>query len=696
VADHPVVAPTLRLRDFSLDEGSGLRLAPEAGTPAGYLDGGEARLAEIFAVASDRSTGSAELQRQITDWVTLYHLSPYRVTLLDALDPDLRAARVLELGAGCGAMTRWLGEHCAEVHAVEGDADRARVARLRCADQDNVEVYVGNYSELDEEAAFDVVTLVGVLEYGHHYHPDAGGDPHRAALANLTLARRALADDGVLVLAIENKLGLKYLGGAREDHSGRAYDSVTGYPAGGPAQTFNVRELRELVAGAGFADQAVLLPFPDYKLARTIINAAEVRPGDRIHNWVDAPAPDRGFERGPLPFDETLATREIARAGLLEDLANSVLVLAFAGDRARAAERLGLDLDWVARHWSLDRRPGFAKRVTLRRRGDCAEVVHEPAAMAFSAGADEERRRVAAATGVRQRLGVEPFRHGDLLSYRAHEALAAEGLAGRFAALVGEHADWLARCYGTGERDADGVELLAGSAFDATWWNIVVDLATGAWTSIDEEWELGGPIPLDAVVRRTLQHFAERNRPQLPEPWHEAPAAAFAAQGLQLAGIVASPDRLDYLEALESQLLRAIAPGPPEELAVERVQVVALAEEAIARPELLVAYASRFTAEDPVTLVLYAPDAPEAEIAERLEGAMAAAGLDPGAGPDLVLLAPRSADGPAQQEVAAVMSALLTASPRPPAAFADLPRFDAQALDGLSDLVTRWTTAAPA
>jgi hypothetical protein len=129
---------------------------------------------------------------------------------------------------------------------------------------------------------------------------------------------------------------------------------------------------------------------------------------------------------------------------------------------------------------------------------------------------------------------------------------------------------------------------------------------------------------------------------------------------------------------------------------VPNVQVVALAEEAIARPELLAAYAARFAADDPVTLVLYAPAAPAAEIAERLERALAGAGIDTDAGPDLVLLAPPSGDDAAQREVAAVMSALLTSSPRPPAAFCELPRFDADALDGLQDLVTRWTSGAAA
>jgi hypothetical protein len=141
---------------------------------------------------------------------------------------------------------------------------------------------------------------------------------------------------------------------------------------------------------------------------------------------------------------------------------------------------------------------------------------------------------------------------------------------------------------------------------------------------------------------------------------------------------------------------RAITTAPLDELIVPRVQVVALADEAIAHPELLVAYASRFGAEDPITLVLYAPAAAPDEIAGRLEQAMAGAGLDPDGGPDLVLLAPPAADAPAQQEVAAVMSALLTSAAVAPDAFADLPRFGADALDGLCDLVARWTSGAAA
>jgi hypothetical protein len=678
------------LHQFRRDRESGLRLAPHAGTPAGYLDGGEARLADIFAGADDLGVASAELRAHIEDWVTEYHLSPYRSTIFDTLGFHAGDARVLELGSGCGAITRWLGEHCGEVHAIEGDAARARVARLRCRDQENVEVYVGNYSELDEEGSFDLVTLIGVLEYGHHYHPETK-DPRRAAELNLAVARRALGDDGVLVLAIENRLGLKYLNGAREDHSGRPYDSVIGYPGGGPAQTFNARELRSLVTDAGFGEHALLLPFPDYKLARTIVNADAVRPGDRIHNWVDTPAPDRGAVRGALPFNETLATREVCAAGLLPDLSNSFLIVAFAGDPARAAARHGLDLDWVARHWSLERRGAFAKRATLRRGIGGEEVVeHEPAVLVGAADASEERRRVTAAHGITQRLGVEPFRRGDLLVMRAHEAIAAEGVGRRLADLVADHGRWLVDRYGIGAVDDEGFELLSGTAFDATWWNIVVDPESGAWTSIDEEWDLGGLLPVDAVLRRTLEHFALRNAVQLPAPWDRAPATQFAAHVLAATGLNVSEERRELLEAVEHDIARALGPFPAADLVVDRVNVLALAEEVIARPGLLSAFGERFTAADPVTLVLYEPAPGAPDIADRLSRVLAAIGLGGDDAPDLVLVAPDTLVDGADAAVAAGAAAVLSATG---CAFADLPHFAEGGLDALAELVTRWTAA---
>ena len=157
-----------------------------------------------------------------------------------------------------------------------------------------------------------------------------------------------------------------------------------------------------------------------------------------MHNWLDAPSPDRGADRGPLLFNERLAQREVARAGLLLDLANSFLVVAHPVSEEASAGRLGLERDWVARHYSLGRRAVFHKRATLRH----GTVTHEPAPSARSGGPDaaEVRARI----GLTQRLAAEPYARGDLLVHRVLETIAAEGVGDGFGRHVAELRDWIA------------------------------------------------------------------------------------------------------------------------------------------------------------------------------------------------------------------------------------------------------------
>jgi hypothetical protein len=680
----------LSLADFVTDPATGVLLPPGAATPAGYLDGAERALLEGLPGIADRGTGSDELRTLMRDWPTSYHLTPYRATILDCLGfARAGAGRVLELGAGCGAVTRWLGEHFAEVHAVEGSASRAQVIRERCADLDSVRVYSANYSELDERAAFDLVTLVGVLEYGHLYHPEHC-DPRAAAVANLATARDALTDSGALVLAIENRLGLKYLNGAREDHSGRLFEGVQGYQHAGTPVTFSARELRSLLAEAGFAAAEFLLPFPDYKLARTIVNPAACADEHRIHNWLAGPAPDRGAERGPLLYNESLAVREVAEAGLLTDLANSFLVVAFPSSRDASAAQLGLDLSWAARHYSLDRRIGLRKRATLRG----AVVEHEPAPFGDAPAVAE--RAAVAAFGVLHEPAPEPFRRGELQLLAVLGSLAGGELAGAFAAHVREHRDWLLERYGTGAGDGP-LPAVAGEAFDVTWWNVVVDPAGAAREVIDGEWRLTSPVPVDFVVWRMLHHFFLRHRVELPAPLRELSLDELVRRSLDAAGLDVPAGVLDAFAQLERELSAALCPGPlPEgpsaalatvaglDVAQRALSVVAFADEVAAMPGLLSAYAGEFGDQDPLTLLLYAPDAEPEDAATSAEAALAAAGLGDDA-PDMMLL---PVPGGAETEAALAADAVAVLSDRPQGgALAALPCFGRAQVDALRAFV---------
>ncbi len=179
-----------------------------------YSDGDEPENRIEVAVdrASDVTVFSSELKLHCTDWASTYHFSPSRANILRPFqlseDQD-----ILEIGAGCGALSRYLGECGANVLALEGSPQRARIARSRTRDQSNVTVVSESLSSFITTWQFDVVTLIGVLEYAAM--DSTADDPAKAMLAHVA---SLVKPDGVLILAIENQLGLKYFSGAPEDH----------------------------------------------------------------------------------------------------------------------------------------------------------------------------------------------------------------------------------------------------------------------------------------------------------------------------------------------------------------------------------------------------------------------------------------------------------------------------------------------
>ncbi len=147
-------------------------------------------------------------------------------------------------------------------------------------------------------------------------------------------SRACLRPGGSLLLAIENRLGVKYLAGAGEDHTGKVYDSVEGYPEGTIARTFSRSELSGLLESAGL-DPSFYNAFPDYKVPRAILADplfAAVPPlAWRIPVF---PSPDRGGNRSRT-IDEDRLWRALVQDGVGPGFGNSYLVVAKKGpDRA--------------------------------------------------------------------------------------------------------------------------------------------------------------------------------------------------------------------------------------------------------------------------------------------------------------------------------------------------------------------------
>ena len=251
-------------------------------------------------------------------WPVLYHPAPERENLLAWL-PLKRSDRVLEIGAGCGAVTGALLRGAGEVHSVEISPVRAEMAATRHQACDNLTVHVGNLNDMTELGTFDYVTLIGVLEYAASFTHTA--HPYRDFLES---CRKFLKPSGTLVIAIENRLGLKYFSGAAEDHSGRLFDGVIGYPSTDWVRTFSRRELAELTESAGLPGQLWYYPWPDYKLPHDIFSDRGL-PSEREIDEGSNHVYDG--ERLEL-FNEKQAVKGILSAGLFHEMSNSFLLLA--------------------------------------------------------------------------------------------------------------------------------------------------------------------------------------------------------------------------------------------------------------------------------------------------------------------------------------------------------------------------------
>lgn len=307
---------------FILDDATGV-WRQDSDQEFAYSDGDEIEnyLLEVVRNAQDRSVISEELRNAIKDWPSLYHLSRRRSNLLRPFEEELKGKKILEIGCGCGAITRYLGEIGAQVLALEGSPRRAQIARERCRDLDNITVACARSDEFGWEGYFDVILLIGVLEYSPKYLGKDGPD------IMLTSVRKQMKADGFLILAIENQLGLKYFAGFREDHAGKAMYGINDSYREGEFRTWGRKELFDIIGRNGFEQIEQYIPLPDYKLPVSVITPLGWREYPEEMKSLAIESAMYDFQRTPFDlFSMEIVYDQIWINELGSDMANSFLL----------------------------------------------------------------------------------------------------------------------------------------------------------------------------------------------------------------------------------------------------------------------------------------------------------------------------------------------------------------------------------
>ncbi|NQX66693.1 methyltransferase domain-containing protein [Paenibacillus alba] len=247
-------------------------------------------------------------------WPIVYHMSHLRHNILNWF-PFKENCSILEIGAGCGALTGLLCEHAAKVVSVELTKRRADVNFHRHQHWDNLEIVVCDFQSIPSEWKFDYIVINGVLEYAAYMINSK--QPYEDFLK---ISAEHMNPSGRMLLSIENRLGLKYFSGAKEDHTGKYFSGLNGYVEGENVRTFSKEELYEQICNAKLYPLKFYYPYPDYKFPAEIFTDATVcNMTPTVSNYpLDMP-------RAKL-FDEQVVYQSLMKQGIMDKFSNSFLV----------------------------------------------------------------------------------------------------------------------------------------------------------------------------------------------------------------------------------------------------------------------------------------------------------------------------------------------------------------------------------
>lgn len=254
----------------------------------------------------------------------MYHLSRERENILNWY-PFKKTDHILEVGAGCGAITGLLCRMAGNVTSVELSKRRSEINYERNKDYDNLEIIVGNLNDIPLCADFDYVILNGVFEYAIGFTED-----HNPYAAFLNRLMQKLKISGKILIAIENRIGVKYFSGAMEDHTNDYFIGLNGYRGNHSVRTFSKSELEKIFTKCGLSEWKFYYPYPDYKFPTEIFTDENVNKPEygRVY---------RNYQNNRIHlFDELDMISTLKSEGVMGFFSNSFLVELMMGDALKS------------------------------------------------------------------------------------------------------------------------------------------------------------------------------------------------------------------------------------------------------------------------------------------------------------------------------------------------------------------------
>lgn len=269
-----------------------------------------------------------QIPKNKRNYACAYHLSAWRENIINWY-PLKKTDRVLEIGAGCGAVTGALCRNAGSVVSVELSKRRAEINYERHKDYDNLEIMVGNLNDMDFNGGFDYVILIGVFEYAMSY--TKGEKPYETFLNNI---KSFVKPGGKILMAIENRLGEKYFAGAYEDHTDAFFLGLNEYKDNTSVRTFSKQELTDIFHNCEMNRVKFYYPYPDYKFPSEIYTDETINSASYGREYMNL------YPTRYSLYNEKSVSDALVKEGIMQSFANSFFVEAVVGERVGQEEQL--------------------------------------------------------------------------------------------------------------------------------------------------------------------------------------------------------------------------------------------------------------------------------------------------------------------------------------------------------------------
>ena len=227
--------------------------------------------------------------------------------------PFKKEGSLLEIGSGCGQLTNLFCDKLNKVVSVENDEKLIQIISKRCT-SNNLTILENDFSDIKIDEKFDYIVLCDIFEYSKHFF-----NSKNAYADYLSYLKSFLKEDGIILIAISNRLGLKYFAGFKDEHVDNYFVGIDGFPNVDFVQTFSKTELENLIKSVGFTNYKFFYPYPDHCFPE-VINT------DDFINKIPYDRLPRYFDKRARFFREHKLNQVLAKDNISQYFSNSFLL----------------------------------------------------------------------------------------------------------------------------------------------------------------------------------------------------------------------------------------------------------------------------------------------------------------------------------------------------------------------------------